>query len=144
MAYDNNDRAGRATAPARWLGIAGGLVALGLVAGAPVALAQDTPEEYDLSKTHPETYTTIFENDSVWVWEGFYAPGAKGRPHSHLKPYVVYTIEGTTFRITNEDGSVRDLELKPRSHFESQPWTNHWGWNTDTEHQARFIIVQPK
>jgi hypothetical protein len=127
----------------RRVAVAGGLVALGLIAWAPVALAQDSTE-YDLSKVSPDVYTTIYEDDSIWVFEAFYEPGHKGKVHSHKKPYVVYTIEGTTFRITNEDGSVRDLVLKPRSHFESQPWHNHWGWNTDTENQARFIIVQPK
>ena len=56
----------------------------------------------------------VYEDDSVWVWESYFPPGFKAQPHSHAKPYTVYIVEGTTFRITAEDGSVRDFNLTAR------------------------------
>ena len=143
MAYDKSDPAARGTGADWPLGIAGGLIALGLVVSAVVSLAQESVE-YDLSKVSPDVYTTIYEDDSVWVWEAFYTPGKQGKPHSHLKPYTVYIIEGTTFRITEEDGSVRDIDLEARKFFNAEARRNHFGWNTDNENQARFVVVQPK
>ncbi len=125
---------------AKCLSAAVGALALGLI-GATPTLAQ---ENYDLSVTHPETYTKIYEDAGVWVWESFFPPGTKGRRHSHLKPYSVYIVEGGSFRITAEDGSVRNFDLEARKFFESKPWRNHWAWNTDSEKPARFIVIQPK
>jgi len=127
-----------------------GLV-VALAAGAVLAAAQAlvagpalAQENYNLAETHSAVYSTVYEDDSVWIWEAYYEPGEKGTPHSHAKPYTVYIVKGTTFRVTEEDGSVRDVELKVGAHFESPALKNHWGWNTDEQNDARFIIVQPK
>ncbi|MBE8232474.1 MAG: hypothetical protein HAW67_01975 [Endozoicomonadaceae bacterium] len=108
------------------------------------AMANEIDGFSDLSKLDPNVYTTIYEDKNIAIWEAKYVPGQKGERHSHGKEYSVYVVEGDSFKITAEDDSVRDLQLKLGGHFKSKAWKNHWGWNTDTKKNARFIIIQPK
>jgi quercetin dioxygenase-like cupin family protein len=65
----------------------------------------------DPTRTDPEKYKVIFENDRVRVLEYRDEPGEATRPHRHPDS-VMYTLSSFERKLVAEDGESRDVTLE--------------------------------
>ena len=65
----------------------------------------------DPTRTDPDKYRVIFENDRVRVLEYSDLPGDKTRPHQHPDS-VMYTLSGFRRRLHADQGT-RDVVMEP-------------------------------
>lgn len=66
----------------------------------------------DPTRTDPDKYKVIFENDRVRVLEYRDEPGQTTSPHRHPDS-VMYTLSSFDRRLVAEDGQSRDVTLEP-------------------------------
>jgi beta-alanine degradation protein BauB len=88
--------------------------------------------EGDPTRTDPDKYRTLFENDVVRVLEYRDGPGAMTATHRHPDS-VMYTLSAFRRRL-HVDGVTRDVEM-PSGHAFWLPAQDHRGENigsTDT------------
>jgi quercetin dioxygenase-like cupin family protein len=64
----------------------------------------------DPTRTDPDKYQVIFENDHVRVLEYRDEPGQSTSPHRHPNS-VMYTLSAFDRRLVAEDGQSRDVTL---------------------------------
>ena len=64
----------------------------------------------DPTRTDPDKYKVIFENDRVRVLEYRDEPGQSTQPHGHPDS-VMYTLSSFQRRLVSEEGESRDVEL---------------------------------
>ena len=96
--------------------------------------------EEDPTRTDPDKYHTIFEDEFVRVLEYHDAPGAMTSPHHHPDS-VMYTMSGFRRRL-HVDGSTRDVELQPGNAF-WLPAQVHAGENIgNTETHVLFVELK--
>jgi quercetin dioxygenase-like cupin family protein len=77
---------------------------------AGAATAREVDALREPTRTDPDKYTVVFENDRVRVLEYRDAPGAKTRPHDHPDSVMVM-LSGFDRRLTVRDQS-RDVHLE--------------------------------
>jgi len=65
----------------------------------------------DPTRTDPDKYKVIFENDRVRVLEYRDEPGEATRPHRHPDS-VMYTLSAFERRLIGEGGESRDVALE--------------------------------
>lgn len=99
----------------------------------------DTEAE-DPTRTDPDKYKTIFENDRVRVLEYRDTPGAKTKPHRH-PDYVLYTLSNFKRRLTVGD-QVHDVVVEA-GRAQWVPAQVHVGENTGTT-DTHVIFVEFK
>jgi quercetin dioxygenase-like cupin family protein len=66
----------------------------------------------DPTRTDPDKYKVIFENDRVRVLEYRDEPGQSTSPHRHPDS-IMYTLSSFDRRLVAEDGQSRDVTLEP-------------------------------
>jgi quercetin dioxygenase-like cupin family protein len=66
----------------------------------------------DPTRTDPDKYKVVFENDRVRVLEYRDEPGQSTSPHRHPDS-VMYTLSSFERRLVAEDGQTRDVTLAP-------------------------------
>jgi quercetin dioxygenase-like cupin family protein len=66
----------------------------------------------DPTRTDPDKYKVVFENDRVRVLEYRDEPGQSTSPHRHPDS-VMYTLSSFDRRLVDEDGRSRDVTLEP-------------------------------
>ena len=66
----------------------------------------------DPTRTDPDKYKVIFENDRVRVLEYRDEPGQATQPHRHPDS-VMYTLSSFDRRLVGPDGQGRDVTLEP-------------------------------
>ena len=119
----------------RWLILALGLTALGLI------VVRGTAAPQDPMKTSPKMYNVLLENDQVRVLEWHAAPGEKEAMHSH-PGMVVYVLAGTKMKFTTPDGKSEERESKAGTATWSEPVT-HSGENLGPS-EARVLLIELK
>jgi beta-alanine degradation protein BauB len=65
----------------------------------------------DPTRTDPDKYKVVFENDRVRVLEYRDEPGQSTSPHRHPDS-VMYTLSSFDRRLVAEDGGSRDVTLE--------------------------------
>jgi quercetin dioxygenase-like cupin family protein len=101
------------------------LVAAGILAVAPVALAQRAPDAVAVDPTH---HNVVFENDHVRVFRAMGAPGARSPMHSH-PPFVFVGLETTRLRLTPAGASPMIFDIHPEQVL----------WMVDAEHSWEMV-----
>jgi quercetin dioxygenase-like cupin family protein len=66
----------------------------------------------DPTRTDPDKYKVIFENDRVRVLEYRDEPGQSTSPHRHPDS-VMYTLSSFERKLVAEDGQGREVTLEP-------------------------------
>lgn len=66
----------------------------------------------DPTRTDPDKYKVIFENDRVRVLEYRDEPGQSTSPHRHPDS-VMYTLSSFDRKLVGEDGQGREVTLEP-------------------------------
>jgi quercetin dioxygenase-like cupin family protein len=66
----------------------------------------------DPTRTDPDKYKVIFENERVRVLEYRDEPGQSTQPHSHPDS-VMYTLSSFDRKLIGPDGQSRDVSLAP-------------------------------
>lgn len=66
----------------------------------------------DPTRTDPDKYKVIFENDRVRVLEYRDEPGQATSPHRHPDS-VVYTLSSFDRKLVDENGQSREVTLEP-------------------------------
>jgi beta-alanine degradation protein BauB len=66
----------------------------------------------DPTRTDPDKYKVIFENERVRVLEYRDEPGQSTQPHSHPDS-VMYTLSSFDRKLVAADGHSRDVSLEP-------------------------------
>lgn len=100
---------------ATWMLLAGAIAAVGATAFAQATGDVDRWWKPDLDATvaAPENHKILFENDEVRVLEVTVAPGALEHLHVHRYPAVMY-VDSSPHMIEHlQDGSARDLGVRP-------------------------------
>jgi hypothetical protein len=70
--------------------------------------------ELDATVAAPENHKVLLENEEVRVLEVSIAPGAREHLHVHRYPSVIY-LESSPHLIEHlQDGSIRDLGVRPK------------------------------
>ena len=94
----------------------------------------------DPTKTDPDKYKVVFENERVRVLEYRDEPGARTSPHSHPDS-VMITLSGFGRRLSIGDTS-RDVTLAP-GEIRWLDAQTHWGENTGaTPSHAVFVELK--
>ena len=94
----------------------------------------------DPTKTDPDKYKVVFENERVRVLEYRDEPGASTSPHSHPDS-VMITLSGFDRRLSIGDTS-RDVTLAP-GEIRWLDAQTHWGENTGaTPSHAVFVELK--
>lgn len=94
----------------------------------------------DPTRTDPDKYKAIFENDRVRVLEYRDAPGAKTSRHRHPDS-VMYTLSNFRRRL-HLDGETRDVDMEEGNAF-WLPAQHHVGENTGTT-DTHVLFVELK
>ncbi len=84
-----------------------------------VAFAQNSPPYY---VADPGVYKVIFEDQIFRVIEATWQPGQIDKPHSHLIPAVVYSLNNCRLKLTSADGTTRIINNKA-GHAQAVPFT---------------------
>jgi hypothetical protein len=84
-----------------------------------IAFAQEAPPYY---VADPGVYKVIFEDPMFRVIEATWRPGQIDKPHSHLIPAVVYSLDNCRLKLTSADGTTRIVNNKA-GHAMSVPFT---------------------
>lgn len=102
----------------------------------------DLPNAFDAGWKGEKTCELLYETETVRVGQCSFPPGIGHEKHFHY-PHFGYVLEGGTLSITEQDGSVREMQTVTGS-----------SWSTDTimVHEAlnigdtttRYLIVEPK
>lgn len=88
--------------------------------------------------------TVTAENDRVRVTTvTFAAEGASTGPHRHEFDYVVVPVTGGSFRVTEADGSLREMTQVAGSPYLGTAGTAHDVANT-TGQEAVFVEIELK
>jgi beta-alanine degradation protein BauB len=66
----------------------------------------------DPTRTDPDKYKVIFENERVRVLEYIDEPGQTTSPHRHPDS-LMYTLSSFDRRLVGENGETRDVSLEP-------------------------------
>ena len=66
----------------------------------------------DPTRTDPDKYKVIFENERVRVLEYIDEPGQTTSPHRHPDS-LMYTLSSFDRRLVGESGETRDVSLEP-------------------------------
>ena len=66
----------------------------------------------DPTRTDPDKYKVIFENDRVRVLEYRDEPGQATKPHRHPDS-VMYTLSSFDRKLVDENGQSREVTLEP-------------------------------
>lgn len=98
-------------------------------------MSQDDP-----TRTDPDKYRTVFENDAVRVLEYRDGPGAMTSPHGHPDS-VMCTLSAFRRRL-HVDGATRDVEMEP-GHAFWLPAQMHRGENIGTT-DTHVLFVELK
>jgi hypothetical protein len=83
--------------------------AAGILAFAPVALAQSAPDAVAVDPTH---HNVLFENDHVRVFRAMAGSGARSPMHSH-PPFVFVGLGTTRLRLTPAGASPLIFDIHP-------------------------------
>ncbi len=88
-----------------------------------------------------QTCEVLQEDDSIRVLQCTFPPGVGHERHEHA-PHFGYTLKGSTFRITDEQGT-RELNVPTGYHFRKNEITVHEVENIG-DSTAVFLIIEPK
>jgi len=77
--------------------------------GPSLVLAQNAPQYY---AADPGVYKVIFEDQIFRVTEATWRPGQIDKPHSHLIPAVVYSLNNCRLKLTSAGGTTRVVTPK--------------------------------
>lgn len=83
----------------------------------------------------------LFEDDTMRVLKCTFAPGIGHEMHYH-PPHFGYTLKGSTFEITDHDGT-RTVEVPTGTDFGNDAISEHQVLNVG-DSIAVFLIVEPK
>lgn len=101
------------------------------------ALTQSSPPTY---QADPSVYKVIFENENFRVIMATWKAGQTDQPHSHPVPSVIYSLNDCTIKVTNPDGTTRDLTNKAGTAMAVPTTTSHTAHNVgSTDCQAVFV-----
>jgi len=107
------------------------------VASSGILMAQSSPPTY---QADPSVYKVIFENESFRVIAATWKAGQTDQPHSHPVPSVIYSLNDCTLKITNPDGTTRDLIGKAGAAAAIPITASHSARNVgSTDCQAVFV-----
>ena len=84
----------------------------------------------------------LFENDEMRVLKCTFPPGVGHEKHSH-DPHFGYTIKGSKFRMTNDSGAVREVNVPTGSSFDNAKRITHEVLNIG-DSTGVFLIVEHK
>jgi quercetin dioxygenase-like cupin family protein len=117
--------------------IALGATVIFSVAPAAILMAQSSPPTF---QADPSVYKVIFENESFRVIAATWKAGQTDQPHSHPVPSVIYALNDCTLKITNPDGTTRDLVSKAGAAAAIPITASHSAHNVgSTDCQAVFV-----
>ena len=93
------------------------------------------------TRTDPDKYKVIFENESVRVLEYRDEPGQRTSPHEHPDS-VMYTLSDFERRLIGPDGETRDVAIR-RSEVRRLDAQTHSGENIgDTPTHVLFVELK--
>jgi beta-alanine degradation protein BauB len=95
-------------------------------------------QELDALQAAPENYYLALENDKVRAFNVHFNPGEKTPMHTHPN-HVIFPLNDGRMRITNPDGSSRDMELKAQQAAWSKPET-HTAENIGANEMSMFVV----
>ena len=101
------------------------------------AIAQNAPPSY---QADPNVYKVIFEDQNFRVIAATWKTGATDKPHSHLIPYVVYSITDCALKLTSADGTIINRNPKAGTVTAGVITASHTATNIGpTDCQAVFV-----
>jgi quercetin dioxygenase-like cupin family protein len=104
------------------------------------ALAQNSPPTY---QADPSVYKVIYENDNFRAIAATWEAGQTDKPHSHPVPSVLYSLTDCTLKVTNADGTTRDVKNKAGAAMDVPITASHSAHNVgDTT--CRVVFVEQK
>jgi hypothetical protein len=113
--------------------------ALSILAGS-AALAQDSPPTF---QGDPSVYKIIFEDQNFRVIEASWPKGVHDKPHSHLVPSVIYSLNDCMIRVYAPDGKTRDIPNKAGTAMTVPITSSHTAENIGGS-DCRAIFVERK
>ena len=95
----------------------------------------------DPAQVSPQIFKVILENDQVRVMEYRIKPGQRDTLHSHPQQ-VAYALTPAKIRVTSDDGSITEFDLKPGDAIWQEPAT-HYSENVGNS-EAKILVVEIK
>jgi len=94
---------------------------------ASAALAQSAAPSY---QADPDVYKVIFEDANFRVVSAIWKKGSgPDKPHSHSQPFVIYALDDCKIRVTNPDGTSREITPKAGTSFAGPLTASHTAQN---------------
>jgi hypothetical protein len=88
----------------------------------------------------PSVYKFIFENEDFRVIMATWKAGQTDKAHSHPVPSVIYALNDCTIKLTNLDGTTRDVTTKAETAMAAPTTTFHTAHNVgSTDRQEIFV-----
>lgn len=102
---------------------------------------QYLPDPYEAGWKGQPVATIVEENDKIRVLKCVFPPGVGHEKHYH-NPHTGYTLQGSKFRITDDNGT-REVDVPTGSTFSRSEVTVHEVQNVG-ETTASFLIIEYK
>lgn len=91
----------------------------------------------------PTVYKVIFENDTFRVIAATWPAGYTDKEHSHPVPGISYALTDCTLKLTNPDGTTRDISNKAGTAGPTPVTVSHHATNVGST-ECRVVFVEQK